>query len=140
MTQKILVAIDLEDAALTEKMLQTTRELADLHGARVTLVHVSPRLPPDVAMYLPGEVQHRMSAELADQLEKLAQRLNLPPEATRVCIRHGPIYREILEQAEADETDLIVIGCHKPGAADFLLGSNADRVSRHAACSVYLVR
>lgn len=140
MTGKILVAVDLEDAALTQKMLRTAGEIAGLHDARVTLLHVGAELTPDVATHLPPEFRHRMAAEVTERLEQLAQSLALPPQATQVCVRHGPIYREILAQAEADDTDLIVVGCHKPDAADFLLGSNASRVARHATCSVYVVR
>lgn len=140
MTKKILVAVDLEDVALTEKMLRTAGEIAGLHDAQVTLVHVGAELPPDVALHLPDDFQRRRSEELANQLSKWAESLNLPSQAKHVCVRHGPIYREILAQAEADDADLIIIGCHKPGAADFLLGSNAARVSQHAACSVYVMR
>ncbi len=140
MTKKILVAVDIEDATLTAKALRTAGEIAALHNATVTLLHVGAELPPDVAMHLPSDFQHLLSTKVANQLEKMAETLNLPSDATRVSVRHGPIYREILAQAEADGSDLIVIGCHKPDAADFLLGSNAARVSRHASCSVYVVR
>jgi universal stress protein G len=140
MIKEILVAVDLEDAALTKKVLQIAGEIAGLHSSRVTLIHVGAELPADVAIHLPSDFQHQMSTKLVNQLEEMAQSLNLPPDATRVSVRHGPIYREILAQAKADDTDLIVIGCHKPDAADFLLGSNAARVSRHATCSVYVVR
>ncbi len=140
MPKKILVAVDLEDSKLTEKMLRTASEIASLHDAQVTLVHVAAKLPTDVATRLPEDFQRQMAEKLMNQLHKLAASSNLPPEATQVLLRYGPIYREILAQAEADKTDLIVIGCHKPDAADFLLGSNAARVSRHANCSVYVVR
>ncbi len=140
MSKKILVAVDLEDAILTEKMLQIASEIAGLHDAQVTLIHVAAELPPEVVMHLPEDLRHRMSAELKDQIEKLAEKVKLPSKAVHAAVRHGPIYQEILAQAETDHTDLIIIGCHKPGAADLLLGSNADRVSRHAACSVYVVR
>ena len=140
MPKKILVAVDLEDVTLTEMMLRTASEMAGLHDAQVTLVYVGAELPPDVAIHLPGDFQHRMSTDLANQLNKLAETLNLPSGAAQVSVRHGPIYREILAQAKADDTDLIIIGCHKPDAADFLLGSNAAKVSRHANCSVYVVR
>lgn len=140
MIKNILVAVDLEDTNLTEKMLLTATEIAGLHKARVTLLHVGAKLTPNVATHLPEDFQHRMTEKLMSKLHDLAASLHLPSDAMRVSIRHGPIYREILAQAEADDTDLIVIGCHKPDAADFLLGSNAAKVSRHAACSVYLVR
>lgn len=140
MTMTILVAVDLEDEILTEKMLRIANEIAGLHDAQVTMIYVAAELPPDVIMHLPADLQHRMSAELSNQLEKMAEGLKLPSEAIHAVVRHGSIYREILAQAEADDTDLIIIGCHEAGAVDFLLGSNAAKVSRHAACSVYVVR
>ncbi|MCP4982409.1 MAG: universal stress protein [Gammaproteobacteria bacterium] len=36
--------------------------------------------------------------------------------------------------------DRIVIGSHKLQATDFLIGTNASRVVRHAPCSVYVIR
>ena len=35
---------------------------------------------------------------------------------------------------------MIVIASHDPGLADYLLGSTAGRVVRHAHCSVLVVR
>lgn len=140
MTMKILVAVDLEDEKLTGKMLRVASEIGGLHDGEVTLIYVAAELPGDVIMHLPVDLQHRLAEDLANRLEKLAEDVSLPSEAVHAALRHGRIYREILAQAEADATDLIVIGCHKHGAADFLLGSNADKISRHAACSVYMVR
>jgi len=36
--------------------------------------------------------------------------------------------------------DLIIVGSHKPGLQDYLLGSTAARVVRHAMCSVLVGR
>ncbi|MCP4874198.1 MAG: universal stress protein, partial [Gammaproteobacteria bacterium] len=57
-----------------------------------------------------------------------------------ISARFGDIYREILAQAENSAVDLIVIGSHKLQATDFLIGTNASRVVRHAPCSVFVVR
>ncbi|MDH3475684.1 MAG: universal stress protein [Rhodospirillales bacterium] len=38
------------------------------------------------------------------------------------------------------KADLIITGSHKPNVSDYLLGSNAARVVRHASCSVFVVR
>lgn len=140
MVERMLVAVDLEDRALNERMLEVTADLAKLRGARVTLLYVGVELPPDVAVRLPEDYQARTSAEVSAQLDKLADKLSLPDGAATVAVRFGAIYREILAQAKADEADLIVVGCHKPDLADFLLGPNAARVARHASCSVYVVR
>ena len=36
--------------------------------------------------------------------------------------------------------DCIVMGSHKPGFSDYLLGSTAARVVRHAPCAVHVYR
>jgi nucleotide-binding universal stress UspA family protein len=55
-------------------------------------------------------------------------------------VLHGTVYDEILRAADAVGADLIVLGAHRPELRDYLLGSNAARVVRHARQSVYVVR
>ena len=140
MIETILVAVDLEHTALTERMLALTTDFARLKGAQVTLVYVAPDIPPAAAIQLPDDYQDRMSSTVTEQLGHLVGEMKLPAGAAKVAVRFGSIYREILAQAEEDRSDLIVIGCHKPDLADFLLGPNAARVVCHASCSVFVVR
>ena len=50
------------------------------------------------------------------------------------------IYPEILGVAEEAEADLIIVGSRRPAMKDYLLGTNAARVVRHARCSVLVAR
>ena len=50
------------------------------------------------------------------------------------------IYAEILEVAEEAKADLVVVGSHRPAVKDYLLGTNAARIVRHARCSVLAAR
>ena len=52
----------------------------------------------------------------------------------------GTIYDEILRAAEKLSVDLIVVSAHRPELQDYLLGSNAARIVRHANQSVFVVR
>ncbi|MEZ5601357.1 MAG: universal stress protein [Candidatus Competibacteraceae bacterium] len=54
--------------------------------------------------------------------------------------KHGSIYKEILDVAEEINADLIFMAAYRPSVKDYLLGSNASRVVRHARCSVTVVR
>jgi len=45
-----------------------------------------------------------------------------------------------LAVAEEAVADLIVVGSHRPAMKDYLLGTNAARVVRHARCSVLVAR
>ena len=58
----------------------------------------------------------------------------------RKIVATGTAYEKILEAAATTNTELIVIGAHKPNFQDYFLGPNAARVVRHAECSVYVVR
>ena len=140
MFKSILVAVDPEDAALTERMLAVTSDFAKLKGAQVTLIYVAPEIPPEAAIQLPDDFFARTSSTVSKQLSHLAGQLDLPSGAAKVVVRFGSIYREVLAQAEEDEADLIIVGCHKPDLADYLLGPNAASVVRHASCSVFVVR
>lgn len=55
-------------------------------------------------------------------------------------VLHGKVYDEILRAADKLSVDVIVMGSHRPEARDYLLGSNAARVVRHAPQSVFVVR
>lgn len=56
-------------------------------------------------------------------------------------IKEGSPAKEILNVAEEEDVDLIMIGSSGKSKFDkFLMGSVADKVSNHAHCSVMVVR
>ena len=56
-------------------------------------------------------------------------------------MREGAPYREIVQAAQDEDIDLIVISTHgHRGFARMFLGSTAERVVRHATCPVLIVR
>ena len=64
------------------------------------------------------------------------------PKSVKVqhIVGHGTIYEEILRAANELGCDVIILASHRPELKDYLLGPNAARVARHAACSVMIVR
>ena len=65
-----------------------------------------------------------------------------PPNDVTIqhIVGHGSIYQEILSCAKKIGADLIVMASHRPELEDYLIGPNASRVTRHANCSVMVVR
>jgi nucleotide-binding universal stress UspA family protein len=53
---------------------------------------------------------------------------------------HGSAGQAIVDYAEAHGADCIIVHSHKPELSDYLLGSTAARVVRHAPCSVHVIR
>lgn len=65
----------------------------------------------------------------------------MPSGATaHAHVATGTIYKEILHFGDSIGCDLIVVGSHRAGHEEYLLGPNAARVVRHAKCSVFVVR
>ena len=72
-----------------------------------------------------------------DRLQAIAATSDLNME---VEVRMGHSHKTILEVADENGVDLIIIGSHQPGMEDFILGSTAAKVVRHAKCSVLVIR
>jgi len=59
----------------------------------------------------------------------------------RTIVESGPPYKAILEAAEKEKIDLIIMGSHgRTGMERLLMGSVAERVVGHAACAVLIVK
>ena len=70
----------------------------------------------------------------------MVETVDLPKGKVSSVVRVGGIYHELLQEATDWNADLIVVGSHRPVMSDYLLGSNAKTIVRHAQCSVLVVR
>jgi nucleotide-binding universal stress UspA family protein len=84
----------------------------------------------------------RTSREEAEQLVNgVAQRLQDAQFRTATAVREGDPAHQILDYAAECECDCIVVGSHgRRGLDRLVMGSVSAAVSRHARCSVYVVR
>lgn len=134
MYDKILVPMAL-DHGISAETLAIARALGN-SDAEITALHVYEAPQGSVASYLDENVVkegfERSRAELESKTEGL--------EGVTAKIVMGHTYRTIIDYATDNGIDCIVIGSHKPGLSDFLLGSTAARVVRHAPCSVHVHR
>ncbi len=140
MFSKILVALDLEHPDANDELVQTAAKLANLYGADLSLLTVVEAAPVIVSQYLPDNYEHMAAADTEKRMAEGAAGLNIGSGKVTTEVRFGEVYKEILAQAEKTKTDLIILGSHIPNVADYLLGSNAARVVRHADCSVFVIR
>jgi nucleotide-binding universal stress UspA family protein len=140
MPRKILVPIDLEHGDYVGEVLRIAAELATRDDAEVELLTVIQAGPVIVSQFLPESYEAMASTKAEQALAVLVAGMGAAAEKVSTAVRFGGTYQEILAYAEKIGADLIVIGSHKPNVADYLLGSTAARVVRHARCSVYVVR
>lgn len=131
----VLVPIAIEHNAATETALKAARLLAD-EGATITALNVVEAIPSYVANELPAGQAEKTAQQV---LELLEQEIGNMSDITPVVVQ-GHAGRTIVEFAQQNGIDCIVIASHRPGLADYFLGSTAARVVRHATCSVHVVR
>ena len=113
-------------------------------GALLYIVHVDEMQDLDATM---GEAGYLMAAALAPEgRPEIRKRLEqvLPTNkdvAYEHCYLRGSPVAEILEFAERENVDLIVMASHgRTGLARLLMGSVAEGVMRKAPCPVLIVK
>ncbi|KUJ76230.1 universal stress protein [Ruegeria marisrubri] len=104
--------------------------------AKITLLHVVEHIPDYAISYMPVEYLTEARRAIQTELDEMAAKL---PNAKAEVIE-GHSGRSILDWAEANKPDLIIIASHRPGMQDIFLGSTATHVVRHARCAVHVVR
>src|ERR1044071_2563570 len=139
MYKRVLVAIDLNDAGW-RRPLVTAAEHARKFGAELTVMTV--REMEAVISAKTGPFAYQMiAADLEDQLRARVREVGADDLLPKIVVAHSEsIYNEILGAAHGADPDLIVVGSHRPAMKDYLLGTNAGRVVRHARCSVLVAR
>ena len=81
-----------------------------------------------------------ITTAIEDGKAKLLELKNKTGIAARVEIRTGSPAREILAAADEMKADLVIVASHVPDFANYFIGATADRVVRHAKCSVLVDR
>jgi len=123
-------------------------ELAKLHGARVTGIHVIPdyhlliayegAFDPVTEERIEAEAKTRADSYLA-YIRSAAAEAGVP--CTTVCETSDHPYDAILRAADVNACDLIVMTSHgRKGLAAVLLGSETRKVLTHAKVPVLVVR
>jgi nucleotide-binding universal stress UspA family protein len=133
--KSILIAYDGSDSA--RRALEEAAALVR-NGERVTIVSVAEELPQvgrAPAMLLPEEDEDRKHQLL--EAKEVLRRLGVNAELVE---RRGDAASKILDEAEKQEADLIVLGSRGLNSARrWLVGSVSTRVMHHASCNVLVV-
>jgi universal stress protein A len=141
--QRILAPTDFSE--LSKQGLTSALELAEAFGAKLLLVHVVEPPPYPVE----GIVPSPLGATLLDDLERQASNdlTQMLPEARRSKVEVarrvvvGVPYRKIVEVAEEEKSDLIIMTTHgRTGLSHLVMGSVTEKIVRTAPCPVLSIR
>jgi len=136
--KRLLCAVDFSESSLNA--LRFALSLAEEADARLTILHVFdwPRdgsFPvqrfdtKEVRRVVEEDAEARLNALVSDDLRQWC--------SPSTMVAYGKPYREILDLAAREETDLIVMGVRGRNPLDLtLFGSTTNHVVRRAACPV----
>ena len=139
MFKNVLVPIDLVHIEQGKALVKSAMKLDQMDQGELILLHVLPSVPGYVSALIPEEVTRKSRERALKQLEQIALELGISDIAKTVVLV-GTVHIEILAWADDADVDLIVMASHQPEFADYLIGTTAARVVRHANCSVLVVR
>jgi nucleotide-binding universal stress UspA family protein len=135
MYKTIIIPIDMSHMERVQSMVDAARNLGP--KAELILVNAIETIPSHIQAEIPvGLIQDSMKHS-RKALEKVAANVS---GKVSVEMAEGHAASAILDIADEKKADAIVIASHKPGWQDYLIGSTAARVVRHAKCSVLVVR
>lgn len=136
--KKILVPTDFSEEAL--KAVRAACLFQQLTPAEVVLVHVTVPAFDGLRIHT-GELHHETRTAASRQLGEIEAAHFPGSTAVSSVVKDGRAGEEICELARTLSVDVIFIATHGITAMKhFVLGSVAEKIVRHAPCSVLVVR
>jgi universal stress protein A len=141
--KRILVPTDFSEPAA--EALTTAIAFAQLSGATLDLIHVAVEasyvLPPPVDVATVPVDMAQIMTRVAEELTTEEARAKAAGAKTESATLVGRPDTEIVTRAKETGAELIIMGTHgRSGLAHVLLGSVAERVTKHAPCPVLIIR
>ena len=134
MYNHILIPVAPGHIAETGQALSVARKLLE-PGGKISVLTVLEEVPSHIGEYVPPDYLVTSLAQVTVDLETEFKTEGIETHATT-----GHAANSILDWANGHGVDCIAIASHRPGFVDYLIGSTAARVARHAKCSVHVLR
>jgi nucleotide-binding universal stress UspA family protein len=143
---KILLAID--NSKYSEEAMRTIAKQFRIKGAQVRVLYVVEPITTYISVdmiphFVPhlAKVEQERRKEAKELVQRAARHLRKAGFKASEVVEEGDPKTRIVDCAANCHADLIVLGSHGwKGLARFLMGSVSEAVTRHAGCSVEVVR
>lgn len=140
--KKILCAVDLSEHSRAVAEYATT--LAKAMGASVVVVYTAPSLSQYVGFHVPPNTIENFVGEIVTGAEKSMESFvteNFPDVDAQGQVLIGYAAEEIINRADDEQVDLIIMGTHgRKGIDRILFGSVAEKVVKNARQPVLTIR
>lgn len=141
--ERILYPTDFSEGSAAA--LPYAKDMAKHYNAKLYIAHVVYDVVKTTGMHVPHVSSEELYKELnkwgETEIEKCCSEEIRDLDSVEKVILHGVPYEEIINYAEKEDIDMIVIGtAGHSGLERFIFGSTAERVVRRAPCAVLTVR
>lgn len=138
MFDKVLIPVDVSVPEDAHRLLNAAQEMTRTWNCACHVVTVIPNVGmPIVGSYFDENFENQRKSKVSQDFEALVTASGI--DAARHVLT-GTVYDNVINLANKLDIDLIIIGAHQPELRDYLLGSNAARVVRHAKQAVLVLR
>jgi nucleotide-binding universal stress UspA family protein len=141
MSAPVRLLVPTDFSAIAEEALDYAFALAVQLRAKVDILHVYflPIFPEGVSVS--RDLLGQIGGDAGELLKRMAEPRQDSPALGRLLLEHGDPREVIVQTAEKQRSDLIVMGTHgRRGFQRVLLGSVTEEVMRRAHCPVLTVR
>lgn len=138
MYERILLPTDGSEPA--ERAVEQALSLAELTDATLYVISVADQtvVPPDVRA---GTVLDQLEETAAETVANVKSRAEADDVAVTTAVLRGTPHRAILDYADDEDVDVVVMGTHgRRGLDRYLIGSVTERVVRLSDVPVLTVR
>lgn len=139
--RKVLVTLDFK--GVSEKVLDAAQTWAKVFEGEIIILNVDPIELDNRSLEIEPVMSHRaddIKNQILANVQMVEEKLSGAGVAVRHILKSGTPQDRILDVAESENVDLIVMGSNKHSAAyRFLIGSVADQVIKKSKIPVLLI-
>ncbi len=140
MYNTVLIPMDLEHEDMFPKAVALAQQLIGDEKGEIHAVYVDQNLVHHGNFSLSEDTVKQALGDMKQQVKKLFKKY-VPEHLRGKCrVKSGVVYDTVLEEADKVKPEVIIVAAGRPGFSSYLLGSNAEKIVRHANCSVFVVR
>lgn len=141
--KRILFPVDLSETS--PQLVSCVTVMAEKFGAQIHLLFVARVFEYFTSIYVPHPTVDRFERDVVEgatqRLAEFHQEFFKDYPDTRAQVVSGDICDQILNYAQAENIDLIIMGTHgRKGIDKIVFGSVAERISKSASIPVLLVK
>lgn len=136
------IIVGLDRSETSEAVLKAAIDMAKRHDGKLHLVRAVP-IPVEMPLEaLTIDIESLPSRLLAHgQTEIALVKSKVPAELIgSVEARLGTPWQVLVDISKERKAKLLIVGTHRYGVLDRLLGTTAAKVANHAPCSVLIIR